>query len=187
MQLAKVIGTAVATEKHDSLVGKTMLLVAPLMADGKSIDGDPLLVIDSVGARAWGDGHHFQRRPRRRRANGKKRQPRAMDDGRNQRRVEHVPRSVHQVSNDRNIQITNNMATAEIDIEWIVREVVRRLRDLGATKAKGPAPDSPTLFLLRRIENRRTTCDPGYIAQPTGGCEKRGRFAASDRYACGDR
>ena len=50
MQLAKVLGNAVATEKHDSLVGKTMLLVAPLLADGKSIDGDPLLVIDCLGA-----------------------------------------------------------------------------------------------------------------------------------------
>ena len=50
MQLGKVIGTAVATEKHDSLIGKKMLLVAPLMADGVSIDGDPLLVIDGVGA-----------------------------------------------------------------------------------------------------------------------------------------
>ena len=50
MQLAKVIGNAVSTVKHDSLVGKKMLLVTPLMADGASIDGDPLLVIDSVGA-----------------------------------------------------------------------------------------------------------------------------------------
>ena len=50
MQLAKVLGTAVATVKHDSLVGQKMLVVAPLMADGKSIDGDPLLVIDGVGA-----------------------------------------------------------------------------------------------------------------------------------------
>ena len=50
MQLGKVLGTAVATEKHDSLVGKTMLLVAPLLADGESIDGDPLLVIDCLGA-----------------------------------------------------------------------------------------------------------------------------------------
>ena len=50
MQLGKVIGTAVATEKHESLIGKKMLLVAPLMADGETIDGDPLLVIDAVGA-----------------------------------------------------------------------------------------------------------------------------------------
>ena len=50
MQLARVLGTAVATVKHDSLAGKKMLLVAPLMADGRSIDGDPLLAIDSVGA-----------------------------------------------------------------------------------------------------------------------------------------
>ena len=50
MQLAKVLGTAVSTVKHDSLLGLKMLLVAPLRADGATIDGDPLLAIDGVGA-----------------------------------------------------------------------------------------------------------------------------------------
>lgn len=50
MQLAKVIAAAVATVKHDSLRGRKLLLVAPLMADGRSVDGDPLLAVDGVGA-----------------------------------------------------------------------------------------------------------------------------------------
>lgn len=50
MQLAKVLGTATATLKHDSLIGRKLLLVAPLMADGKTIDGDPLLAVDGTGA-----------------------------------------------------------------------------------------------------------------------------------------
>lgn len=50
MQLARVIGTGVATVKHDSLEGRKLLLVAPLKADGASIDGDPLLVVDAIGA-----------------------------------------------------------------------------------------------------------------------------------------
>ncbi len=50
MQLARVIGTAVATIKHDSLEGRKLLVVMPLMADGKSPDGDPLLAVDGVGA-----------------------------------------------------------------------------------------------------------------------------------------
>jgi len=50
MQIARVLGNAVATLKHDSLVGRKMLLVAPLKADGQAIDGDPLLVVDAIGA-----------------------------------------------------------------------------------------------------------------------------------------
>ncbi len=50
MQLAKVLGTATATLKHDSLIGRKLLLVAPLMADGQTIDGDPLLAVDGTGA-----------------------------------------------------------------------------------------------------------------------------------------
>jgi ethanolamine utilization protein EutN len=50
MQLARVIGTAVSTVKHSSLVGQKLLVVTPLMADGKSIDGDPILVVDMLGA-----------------------------------------------------------------------------------------------------------------------------------------
>ena len=48
MQLAKVIGHATATVKHESLVGQKLLIVQPLAADGYSPDGDPLIVIDAV-------------------------------------------------------------------------------------------------------------------------------------------
>jgi ethanolamine utilization protein EutN len=50
MQLALVLGTAVATVKHPSLVGRKLLLVQPRLADGRTPDGDPLLAVDGVGA-----------------------------------------------------------------------------------------------------------------------------------------
>jgi len=50
MQLARVIGTATATVKHPSLVGSKLLIVQPLLADGKSPDGDPQISIDTVSA-----------------------------------------------------------------------------------------------------------------------------------------
>jgi ethanolamine utilization protein EutN len=51
MQLARIIGTAIATVKHASLVGTTLHVVQPLQADGRSPDGDPQLAIDMVSAR----------------------------------------------------------------------------------------------------------------------------------------
>ena len=50
MQLARVIGTATATVKHPSLEGAKLLVVQPLMADGKAPDGDPQISIDTVSA-----------------------------------------------------------------------------------------------------------------------------------------
>jgi ethanolamine utilization protein EutN len=50
MQLARVIGTAVSTVKHPSLIGAKMLVVSPLMADRMAIDGDPIIAVDAVGA-----------------------------------------------------------------------------------------------------------------------------------------
>lgn len=50
MQLARIIGTAIATVKHRSLEGTRLLVVQPLMADGRSADGDPQLAIDTVAA-----------------------------------------------------------------------------------------------------------------------------------------
>ena len=55
MQIAKVIGTATATVKHKSLVGWKLLLVKTLNADGKTIDGEPMLAVDAHGA---GVGEH---------------------------------------------------------------------------------------------------------------------------------
>ena len=58
MQIARVIGTLVATRKHHKLEGAKLLIVQPLdldfdNAEGGSVDrprGAPLLTIDSVGA-----------------------------------------------------------------------------------------------------------------------------------------
>jgi ethanolamine utilization protein EutN len=54
MQLARIIGTATATVKHPSLAGARLLVGQPLMADRKTPDGDPQLVIDTLSA-AVGD------------------------------------------------------------------------------------------------------------------------------------
>jgi ethanolamine utilization protein EutN len=50
MQLALVAGTATSTVKHKTLRGQKLLVVQPLMADGKSPDGDPQIAVDGVGA-----------------------------------------------------------------------------------------------------------------------------------------
>lgn len=49
MQIASVVGQAVATVKHPSLRGWRLLVVQPLGTDGKE-DGEPLLAIDHLGA-----------------------------------------------------------------------------------------------------------------------------------------
>jgi len=49
MQLAKVIGTVVATRKEPSLNGLKFLLVRPVDGDGKET-GNPLVAADAVGA-----------------------------------------------------------------------------------------------------------------------------------------
>ena len=49
MQIAKVIGTLVATQKHHKIEGAKLLLVQPLTLDDQP-KGMPVLAIDSVGA-----------------------------------------------------------------------------------------------------------------------------------------
>jgi ethanolamine utilization protein EutN len=49
MQLARVIGHAVATVKHASMQGWRLLVVQPLGVEDKA-DGEPLLAIDSLGS-----------------------------------------------------------------------------------------------------------------------------------------
>ena len=51
MQLGRVVGFATATIKHESLDGWRLLLVQPLDATRRP-DGDPLLALDNLGARA---------------------------------------------------------------------------------------------------------------------------------------
>jgi microcompartment protein CcmK/EutM len=50
MYLGRVIGNATATVKHPSMEGWKLLLVMALQADGRTPEGDPILVIDSLGA-----------------------------------------------------------------------------------------------------------------------------------------
>lgn len=50
MQLGKVVGRAVATCRHRSLAGQKLLVVQPLLADGRSPDGEVQLAVDCVGA-----------------------------------------------------------------------------------------------------------------------------------------
>ena len=49
MQLARVVGTVVATVKNESLEGRKLLIVQTLGADLKP-QGKPLVALDSVGA-----------------------------------------------------------------------------------------------------------------------------------------
>ncbi len=49
MQLGRVVGHGISTVKHASFQGWRFLLVQPLTGDGKD-DGEPLLVLDPVGA-----------------------------------------------------------------------------------------------------------------------------------------
>jgi ethanolamine utilization protein EutN len=49
MQIGRVVGTVVATQKHRKLEGAKLLLVQPLALDGAA-RGTPILTIDSVGA-----------------------------------------------------------------------------------------------------------------------------------------
>ncbi len=45
-----VVGSATATLKHPSMEGCKLLLVMALRADGSGIEGDPILVVDTLGA-----------------------------------------------------------------------------------------------------------------------------------------
>ena len=54
MDIAKVLGTIVATRKDPSLVGSRLLVVQPLDADGESI-GDPITAVDIQGAAGYGE------------------------------------------------------------------------------------------------------------------------------------
>ncbi len=50
MYTGRVVGTATATVKHPSMIGARLLLVMALQADGRSPEGDPILVVDKLGA-----------------------------------------------------------------------------------------------------------------------------------------
>jgi ethanolamine utilization protein EutN len=48
--VGRVLGNAHATVKHPSMDGWKLLLVRALQADGRTAEGDPILVVDSIGA-----------------------------------------------------------------------------------------------------------------------------------------
>ncbi len=52
MYTGRVVGTATSTVKHPSMKGARLLLVMALQADGRAIEGDPILVVDTLGAGA---------------------------------------------------------------------------------------------------------------------------------------
>jgi ethanolamine utilization protein EutN len=49
MQIGRVVGTVVATQKHGKLDGAKLLIVQPLGLDARAT-GVPVLAVDSVGA-----------------------------------------------------------------------------------------------------------------------------------------
>jgi ethanolamine utilization protein EutN len=50
MYTGRVMGSATATVKHPSMEGCKLLLVMALQADGRTVEGDPILVVDTLGA-----------------------------------------------------------------------------------------------------------------------------------------
>ena len=50
MLIAQVIGTVVATRKHDQLVGSKIQVVQPLEPRTREPSGEPLVAVDAVGA-----------------------------------------------------------------------------------------------------------------------------------------
>ena len=50
MLIARVIGTVVATRKHELLVGSKIQVVQPLDSRGQTAKGDPFVAVDAVGA-----------------------------------------------------------------------------------------------------------------------------------------
>jgi len=50
MLIARVIGTVVATRKHERLVGSKIQVVQPLKPSDKTPQGAPIVAVDAVGA-----------------------------------------------------------------------------------------------------------------------------------------
>lgn len=50
MQLARVVGTVVSTQKTGQLTGMKLLIVEPVDARSLASSGKPLVAVDSVGA-----------------------------------------------------------------------------------------------------------------------------------------
>ena len=62
MQIARVVGTVVSTQKHRKFEGAKLLLVQPLDLD-RAPRGSALLAIDGVGAGVGADGNIGSMKP----------------------------------------------------------------------------------------------------------------------------
>jgi ethanolamine utilization protein EutN len=49
MYYGRIVGSATATVKHPSMEGSKLLLVMALEADGRTPEGDPILVVERLG------------------------------------------------------------------------------------------------------------------------------------------
>lgn len=52
MQAGLVVGTATSTVKHASMSGCKLLVVQMFGVDGRTLDGEPVLAVDRIGAGA---------------------------------------------------------------------------------------------------------------------------------------
>jgi ethanolamine utilization protein EutN len=50
MQTGFVVGRATSTVKHPTMQGQKLMIVQAHMADGRSVDADPVIAVDCVGA-----------------------------------------------------------------------------------------------------------------------------------------
>jgi len=50
MMIGKVIGTVVASRKHERLVGSKIQIVQPLSVTTNQAEGKPIVAVDAVGA-----------------------------------------------------------------------------------------------------------------------------------------
>jgi ethanolamine utilization protein EutN len=50
MQIALVLGNATSTVKHSTLDNLKLLICQPMLSDGTSPDGRPLIAVDHMGA-----------------------------------------------------------------------------------------------------------------------------------------
>ena len=136
MQLAQVIGTATATVRHASLAGCKLLVVQPIAADGASPDGEPQLAVDHLGA-GLGDAVVIT-------SDGKFVRDMLKSD------TTPVRWSVIGIKDARLVRLDADQ------LEWIVREVVRRLRidsavspgDGRSNGALGSTPHSPDAHVI---------------------------------------
>ncbi len=50
MQVGTVVGTANSTVKHRSMRGSKLLIVQFYGVDGRTVDGEPVIAVDTLGA-----------------------------------------------------------------------------------------------------------------------------------------